>query len=208
MGEKDDIEVIDVTENDVAVLMMAIKKLHDGIYALKVSTDFLNNRVEDLKTSITELNQALEKNEVLFSEEKQHIKDTLDRLEKSLDKFSKSISQDIKITLDIFLERFGGDIKNFTHTIATFSEDLAAIKTEIKNFTVTSIEYLNESKYEVSSIRSDIKNLALLVSELSAKITSLEQTFLTRMKDLELELQELSLKILKIEKNQLSNTKD
>lgn len=192
---EDEVEVVEIGEGDIALLLAALKRLNNGIYALKVTLDFLSSRVGTLQDSISNLEKALKEHLTSFREESRR------RLEEERAFFDRvrgeveGIPKEVRLSLDLFLERLSSELEENVKVVKTFEEDTASLRSQMKEVQLVVSDILTGVRGDVGGLRAKTAGLETLVVELAQKVASLEETTLASLKELRLAIQDISLQV-------------
>ncbi len=197
---EDEVEIVEVGEGDIAVLITALRRLNNGVYALKVSLDFLNSRVGTLLDNIKELEKSLEGHLEGFKSEREKFSSESKKALEELKSESQKMTQEIKLSMDVFLEKLSHEIERLYDSIHGVSADINTILSQMKEVELVMTDTTAAVKAEASTLRTKYQDTEALVSELSQKISRLEETILAAINELRISNQELSLRMLNIEK--------
>ncbi|MEM4562451.1 MAG: hypothetical protein QW650_05040 [Thermofilum sp.] len=194
VGE-DEVEVIEIGEGDIALLLAALKRLNNGIYALKVTLDFLSSRVGTLQDSISNLEKALKEHLSSFQEEtKKHMEEERTFFEKLRGEVG-SLPKDMKLSLDLFLEKLSGELEKSTELAKTFEEDVALLRSQMKEVQLVVSDVLTGVRGDIGGLKAKTTELEALTTELAQRVMRLEETMLASIKELRLAIQDISLQI-------------
>jgi predicted nucleic acid-binding Zn-ribbon protein len=196
----DEVEVVEIGEGDIAILLAALKRLNSGVYALKVTLDFLNSRIGALPERIRELEDALKAHEDFFSQESKRVSENLQRHGEGIRSEYQELVKNLRLQLDLFIEKLSSQLQEVQGFIATISQDINMIMSKLREVEVISTDTSTAVKGEVKSLSAKIANMELTLNELSQRISKLEETQLTMLREYSLQIQELSLKLTGIEK--------
>ncbi|UNQ72851.1 hypothetical protein [Infirmifilum sp. NZ] len=196
----DEVEIVEVGEGDIAVLLAALRRLNNGVYALKVTVDFLNSRVGSLVDSIKELEKSLESHLEGFKIEGEKITSENRKVLEELKQESRSMTQEIKISMDVFLEKLSQEINKLYDSIQIINGDVNTILSQMKEVELVMTDTTASVKAEVSTLRTKYQDTEVLLSELSQRVGRLEELLLAAVNELRISNQEISLRMLNVEK--------
>ncbi|ABL78203.1 hypothetical protein Tpen_0801 [Thermofilum pendens Hrk 5] len=200
-GEPDEVEIVEVGEGDVALLLAALKRLNNGVYALKVTLDFLNTRVGTLQGQIKELEEALKSHLEAFQAENSRLAESVNRVSREFKEGTDTLTKNVQLSLDMFLEKLSGELTRLEDTLSTITQDVSAVMSKLKEVELVSTDAATAVKSDVNSLRGSMSNVELALNELSQRVTRLEESQLAALRQYSLELQEVSLKLTQV--NQL-----
>lgn len=192
---EDEVEVIEIGEGDIALLLAALKRLNNGIYALKVTLDFLSSRVGTLQDSISNLEKALKEHLASFREEsKRHMEEERAFFENFRGEVG-SVSKDVRLSLDLFLEKLSGELERSIELAKTFEEDVALLRSQMKEVQLVVSDVLTGVRGDIGGLKAKTAELEALTTELAQRVMRLEETTLASLKELRLAIQDISLQI-------------
>jgi len=181
--------------NEKAVLRVlpeAIRTLYSGVSSLKVSIDFLNEKVIELERSLEELSKLTAEYMDKFSKDSQI-------LIKALEDFSEKSSKDMGTTLDLFLGKFHRDIERLVSTHEELLGELSSIRTIIQDKLGAILEVYSDLRNEVLTVKSLLNESIVSLGDLSVQMKANYSSLTSKMHELELLITDLSLRIAKIE---------
>lgn len=136
MGESDkpisdDIEVVEIGEGDIAVLLAALKRLNNGVYALKVTLDFLTSRIATLPDRVKEMEEALKTHEEFFNQESKKVTESLQKHEENIKKENQELLSNLRLQLDLFVEKLSNQLQAMQDLITTVNQDVNMIVSKL-----------------------------------------------------------------------------
>ncbi|QOJ79547.1 hypothetical protein IG193_03560 [Infirmifilum lucidum] len=199
-GPGDEVEIVEVGEGDIAVLVAALRRLNNGVYALKVSLDFLNSRVGTLLDNIRELEKSLESHLEGFKSEREKFSSENRKALEELKSEAQKMTQEIKLSMDVFFEKLSREIERLYDSIHGVSADINTILSQMKEVELVMTDTTAAVKAEAGTLRTRYQDTEALISELSQRVSRLEETVLAAINELRISNQELSLRMSNIEK--------
>uniref|UniRef100_A0A7J3X8Q9 Uncharacterized protein n=1 Tax=Thermofilum pendens TaxID=2269 RepID=A0A7J3X8Q9_THEPE len=196
MVERDEgIEIVEIGEGDIAVLLAALKRLNNGIYALKVTVDFLSSRIGALQENMSNLEKALREHITQFQEETSRFssesKDVLDNLRT----YAEAVPKEVRLSLDLFLEKLSRDLEDARSLVSSVEGDILSLRAQIKEVQIVVADTMTSVKADVSSLRAKFSEMEAVLAELAQKVTRLEETMLAVTKQLEFAIRDLSTQV-------------
>lgn len=192
---RDEIEVVEIGEGDIALLLAALKRLNNGVYALKVTLDFLSSRVGTLQSSISSLEKALKEHLELFSREiAKHGEEERVFLEK-LKAEVGGIPKEVRLSLDMFLEKLSSELEQYEELSKMLESDISALRSQVKETQLVVADFLTGVKGSVGELKAKTSEMEAVLAELSQRVSRLEETTLAGLRELRLALQDLSLQL-------------
>uniref|UniRef100_A0A7C1P0X7 Uncharacterized protein n=1 Tax=Thermofilum pendens TaxID=2269 RepID=A0A7C1P0X7_THEPE len=196
MVERDEgIEIVEIGEGDIAVLLAALKRLNNGIYALKVTVDFLSSRIGALQENMSNLEKALREHITQFQEETSRFssesKDVLDDLRT----YAEAVPKEVRLSLDLFLEKLSRDLEDARSLVSSVEGDILSLRAQIKEVQIVVADTMTSVKADVSSLRAKFSEMEAVLAELAQKVTRLEETMLAVTKQLEFAIRDLSTQV-------------
>ncbi len=170
----DEIEMVEIGPGDIGVLIEALRKLNNGIDALKLTVSYLNERVAELQKAIGGLEKALQSHLDSMHEEREHFEKEVESLLGELDERNARFAKDIKLSLDLFLERMSRRLDKLQESIEELNGDVAALRAQMREYELLATDAANTVKAETSSVRSKVSEMEALIAELSSRIDRLE----------------------------------
>lgn len=196
----DEVEIVEVGEGDIAVLLAALRRLNNGVYALKVTVDFLNSRMGTLLDTVKELEKSLNFHLEGFKAEKEAFTNESRRTLEEYRKETRGLSQEMRLSMDLFFEKLSGEMEKLYDSIRAIDSNINTLLSQLKEVELVLTDTAAALKAETTSLRAKYSETESLVSELSQKTSRLEETILAAVSELRLALHELSLKVLELEK--------
>jgi len=196
----DEVEIVEVGEGDIAVLLAALRRLNNGVYALKVTVDFLNSRVGALLDNIKDLEKSLESHLEGFRSEREKFSSESKRTLDELRQESQNMTREIKLSMDVFLERLSQEMEKLCNSIQGVNADVNTILSQLKEVELVMTDTTTSIKAESSTLRAKYQDTEALLSDLAQRVSRLEETLLAALSELRISNQDLSLRMLNIEK--------
>ncbi len=181
------------------MLMLAVKRLYEGLSAVKISLDTLNESIYNLKETIADIEKDFEKMANQVTEERKLIVTNLEKFASTIEEHTKTLNRDLKLTLDIFIEDFRKEIKKAAEVQQSLSVEIAELKASINELKTINMDSWSRVKSDIETLRSTHKETGLLFKELSSDIMGLNSDVNTRIKELELLLEDVSARLSYIE---------
>lgn len=203
----DNTEIVEYGENHISMLMLAVKRLYEGLSAVKISLDTLNETIYDLKETITALEKDFEIITKQVAEERKLIVANLEKFASAIEERAKTLNRDLKLTLDVFIEDFRQEVKKAAEVQQSLSIEIAELKTVINELKTINMDSWSRVESDIETLRSKHKETELLLKELSSDILCLNSDVNTRIKELELLLEDVSTRLSYIE-TQISQHKN
>jgi len=188
------------------MLMLAVKRLYEGLSAVKISLDTLNETIYNLKETITAIEKDFEKITKQVTEERKLIVANLEKFASVIEEHTKTLNKDLKLTLDVFIEDFRQEVKKAAEVQQSLSVEIAELKTVINELKTINMDSWSRVESDIETLRSKHKETELLLKELSSDILALNSDVNMRIKELELLLEDLSARLSYIE-TQISQRK-
>jgi len=197
MAEKEEegIEIVEIGEGDIAVLLAALKRLNNGIYALKVTVDFLSSRIGALQENIFNLEKALRDHISRFQEETGKFSEESKEVLNSLRTYAETVPKEVRLSLDLFLEKLSRDLEEARSLVNTVESDILSLRAQVKEIQIVVTDTMSSVKADVSSLRAKFSEMEAVLSELAQKVARLEETVLATTKQLELAIRDLSTQV-------------
>jgi len=186
--------------------MLAVKRLYEGLSAVKISLDTLNETIYNLKETITAIEKDFEKITKQVTEERKLIVANLEKFASVIEEHTKTLNKDLKLTLDVFIEDFRQEVKKAAEVQQSLSVEIAELKTVINELKTINMDSWSRVESDIETLRSKHKETELLLKELSSDILALNSDVNMRIKELELLLEDLSARLSYIE-TQISQRK-
>ncbi|OYT54158.1 MAG: hypothetical protein B6U76_07765 [Desulfurococcales archaeon ex4484_217_2] len=202
----DNTEIVEYGENHISMLMLAVKRLYEGLSAVKISLDTLNETIYNLKETITAIEKDFEKITKQVTEERKLIVANLEKFASVIEEHTKTLNKDLKLTLDVFIEDFRQEVKKAAEVQQSLSVEIAELKTVINELKTINMDSWSRVESDIETLRSKHKETELLLKELSSDILALNSDVNMRIKELELLLEDLSARLSYIE-TQISQRK-
>ncbi len=202
----DNTEIVEYGENHISMLMLAVKRLYEGLSAVKISLDTLNETIYNLKETITAIEKDFEKITKQVTEERKLIVANLEKFASAIEEHTKTLNKDLKLTLDVFIEDFRQEVKKAAEVQQSLSVEIAELKTVINELKTINMDSWSRVESDIETLRSKHKETELLLKELSSDILALNSDVNMRIKELELLLEDLSARLSYIE-TQISQRK-
>lgn len=203
----DNTEIVEYGENHISMLMLAVKRLYEGLSAVKISLDTLNETIYNLKETIASLEKDFEKLAKQITEERKLIAANLEKFASAIEERTKTLNRDLKLTLDVFIEDFRQEVKKAAEVQQSLSIEIAELKTVINELKTINMDSWSRVESDIETLRSKHKETELLLKELSSDILGLNSDVNTRIKELELLLEDVSTRLSYIE-TQISQHKN
>jgi len=188
------------------MLMLAVKRLYEGLSAIKISLDTLNETIYNLKETITAIEKDFEKITKQVAEERKLIVANLEKFASAIEEHAKTLNRDLKLTLDVFIEDFRQEVKKAAEVQQSLSVEIAELKTVINELKTINMDSWSRVESDIETLRSKHRETELLLKELSSDILGLNSDVNMRIKELELLLEDLSARLSYIE-TQISQRK-
>ena len=196
MVERDEgIEIVEIGEGDIAVLLAALKRLNNGIYALKVTVDFLSSRIGALQENMSNLEMALREHITQFQEETSRFSSESKDLLDDLRTYAEAVPKEVRLSLDLFLEKLSRDLEDARSLVSSVEGDILSLRAQIKEVQIVVADTMTSVKADVSSLRAKFSEMEAVLAELAQKVTRLEETMLAVTKQLEFAIRDLSTQV-------------
>ena len=202
----DNTEIVEYGENHISMLMLAVKRLYEGLSAVKISLDTLNETIYNLKETITAIEKDFEKITKQVTEERKLIVANLEKFASVIEEHTKTLNRDLKLTLDVFIEDFRQEVKKAAEVQQSLSVEIAELKTVINELKTINMDSWSRIESDIETLRSEHKETELLLKELSSDLLGFNSDIKTRIKELELLIEDLSARLSHVE-NQIIRSK-
>jgi len=179
----DEVEMVEIGPGEIDVLIEALRKLNNGIDALKLTVGYLNKRVAELQKAIVGLENALQSHLDTMHEEREHFEKEVETLLSELEERNTRFAKDIKLSLDLFLERMSRRLEKLHESIEELNGDVAALRAQMREYELLATDAANTVKAETSSVRSKVSEMEALIAELSARLDRLEGDIIAANKE-------------------------
>jgi len=197
---QDEIEMVEVGPTDIDVLIEALRKLNNGIDALKITVSYLNEHVAGLQKTIDGLEKALQEHIGSMQEERRQLEDEIEALIKRLDERNAKFAKEIKLSMDLFLDNMSRRLEKLQDKLGELDSDIASIRAQMRELELVSTDAANVVKAETSSVRSKVSELEALVAELSTRLDKLESDILASNRENEARFGEILTRLAAIER--------
>jgi len=175
--------------------MNAIRSLSAGIASLKIATELLTTRVEDLHEDILKLTDLMTKSLSEFEEKSENLITKMGEL-------SEKTPRELKITFDLFLEGLSRKISEVVEEYNKLLDEISLIRGKMAEGLTSVFSECNELRGEVASLRSANKDLSLLLTELLASFEKESAAIKSKLHDIELLLVDVSVRVGKLSESQ------
>ena len=193
--EEEGIEIVEIGEGDIAVLLAALKRLNNGIYALKVTVDFLSSRIGSLQENISSLEKALREHTTRMQEEMGKFSAESREIRDSMRGYAEALSKDVRLSLDLFLEKLSRDLEEARSLVNTVEGDILSLRAQVKEVQMVVADTMSSVKADVSSLRAKFSEMEAVLSELAQRVSRLEETMLATTRQLEFAIRDLSTQV-------------
>jgi hypothetical protein len=195
VGEEEGIEIVEIGEGDIAVLLAALKRLNNGIYALKVTVDFLSSRIGALQENIFNLEKALRDHIARVQEETGRLSAESKEVLNSMRSYAETLPKEVRLSLDIFLEKLSRDLEETRDLVGAVGGDILSLRSQVKEVQMVVTDTMSSVKADVGSLRAKLSEVEAVVSELAQRVLRLEETTLATYRQLELAIRDLSTQV-------------
>jgi chromosome segregation ATPase len=193
--EEEGIEIVEIGEGDIAVLLAALKRLNNGIYALKVTVDFLSSRIGSLQENISNLEKALREHTTRMQEEMGKFSAESREILDSMRGYAEALPKDVRLSLDLFLEKLSRDLEEARSLVNTVEGDILSLRAQVKEVQMVVADTMSSVKADVSSLRAKFSEMEAVLSELAQRVSRLEETMLATTRQLEFAIRDLSTQV-------------
>ncbi len=193
------VEIVEYGDEKVNMVLLAVKRLYDGVMALKIAVDTLNENVYATRDLLKEMREILSKTTAQLKEERELMKREISNAINELRDVRDRIEHDVKLTIDLFLERLNSEMKRLEEAYKDLPSEISAIKSKINETLSVSVDSWNEVKSEVTLLRSETEDLQLSLRELALQLRELNENVCSRLRELELLVADMSTRLAKLE---------
>lgn len=192
---EDEVEIVEIGEGDIALLLAALKRLNNGIYALKVTLDFLSSRVGTLQDGISNLERALKEHLASFREESRKSMEEERAFFESFRNEVGGLPKEVRLSLDLFLEKLSGELDETANLLRVLEGDIVSLRSQMKEVQLVVTDALAGVRGDVEGLSAKVSEMEALLAELAQRVARLEEITLTSIKELRLALQDVSLQV-------------
>lgn len=192
-------EIIEYGEDKVNMLMLAVKRLYEGLAALKLSIDTLNENIfavrellDKIERDVSEAVKSLhEERDLLRKEMKEHMAE--------LEGLRDRVEQQVKLVADVFLEKIDTELSKAAEAFKSIPVEVAEIRSRIKEYGSLSVDAWHDVKSEVLLLRGCFEELQMSIRELAMQVKESGETTNARIRELELLVADLASRVARLE---------
>ncbi|RLF05911.1 MAG: hypothetical protein DRK00_03160 [Thermoprotei archaeon] len=192
-----EVEFIELEEELLPALAVGVRRLSDGVHALKLTLETLSEQVRVLKEESVKLTHLLEANKELLDEERRKLAKHIEELNRMFEDFMGRLDKSVKAILDLGLEGVDRKLRELSDRIAEASQEVQASRLENRERTAVVMGEISDLRGEVYELKSRIADLSKLVYELDMRVRRLEESLATGIREVKLLISELSLSMRK-----------
>ncbi len=188
-----EIEYVELEEELLPALTVGVRRLSDGVNALKVYLENISKHVSALREENSKLKQILEADRRTLEEERHKLFEQFEGTVKVFESLLDRLDRDVKAMLDLGLGGISSKLSSLTSKIDLVDQDIQAYKLENKNRLNELIDQVAAVKEEIYGLKSKLEELSVLVYDLGIRVKCLEENIAVRVNDLGLLLTDLTL---------------
>ncbi|RLE99465.1 MAG: hypothetical protein DRJ57_02300 [Thermoprotei archaeon] len=192
-----EVEFIELEEELLPALAVGVRRLSDGVHALKLTLETLSEQVKVLREESVKLAHLLEANKELLDEERKKLAKHVEDLNEMFEDFMSRLDKSVKAALDLGLEGVDRKLRELNDRVAEASQEVQASRLESRERTAIVMGEISDLRGEVYELKSRISDLSKLVYELDMRIRRLEENLTAGIKEVKLLIGELSLNMRK-----------
>lgn len=192
-----EVEFIELEEELLPALAVGVRRLSDGVHALKLTLETLSEQVKVLREESVKLAHLLEANKELLDEERKKLAKHVEELNEMFEDFMSRLDKSVKAALDLGLEGVDRKLRELNDRVAEASQEVQASRLESRERTAVVMGEISDLRGEVYELKSRVSDLSKLVYELDMRIRRLEENLVAGIKEVKLLIGELSLNMRK-----------
>lgn len=192
MGNSE-VEYVELEEELLPALTVGVRRLSDGVNALKVYLENISEHVSALREENSKLKQILEADRRTLEEERRKLLEQFEGTVKVLESLLDRLDRDVKTMLDLGLGGISSKLSSLTSKVELIDQDIQAYKLESKNRLNELIDQVAAIKGEIYELKSKLEELSVLVYDLGIRVKCLEESVAVKVSDLGLLLTDLTL---------------
>lgn len=192
MGSSE-IEYVELEEELLPALTVGVRRLSDGVNALKVYLENISEHVSALREESSKLKQILEADRRTLEEERRRLIEQSEVIVKTFENLLDRLDRDVKAMLDLGLGGIASKLSSLTSKVDLIDQDIQAFKLENKNRVNDLINQAAVMKEEIYGLKSKLEEFSILIYDLEMRIKYLEESMATKVNDLGVLLTDLAL---------------
>ena len=173
-------------EEVLPALALGMRRLSDGVQALKMQLEDLAKQISRFREDITKLLELLESSKKTFEEGQKELVARYEDAFKRLDGFLSRLETTVKNAVELELRGLNYKLSSFTESLNTLSADLYAHGLQEKERLSEVVEDVKTLSGEVYELKSKINELSSLIYSLEIRVSNLEDKLINDLTELKL----------------------